>query len=110
MILTPHSKISDKNIPASPGKPVCGEDAGMLRFVATLRHRRLLSTSSAASSLTFPMLSLVTLMCLNGVSSLGQVSLSGVVVDSASMAVLPYVNVTVKRTGSGTASNLKGAF
>lgn len=41
---------------------------------------------------------------------MAQVTLRGMVVDSTSMHPLPYVNVTIKNTGPGTVTDLRGSF
>lgn len=43
-------------------------------------------------------------------SARAQITLRGMVVDSASMHPLPYVNVTIKNTGPGAVSDLRGSF
>ena len=50
------------------------------------------------------------LMLVCSINAFGQLTLRGVVVDSASMVVLPHVNVTGKYTGIGVASDIRGAF
>lgn len=43
-------------------------------------------------------------------SAMAQVTLRGMVLDSASMYSLPHVNITIKNTGPGTVSDLRGSF
>lgn len=49
-------------------------------------------------------------MLLISDSAIAQITLRGMVLDSASMYSLPYVNITIKNTGPGTVSDLRGAF
>jgi len=43
-------------------------------------------------------------------SAIAQITLRGMVLDSTSMYSLPYVNITIKNTGPGTVSDLRGSF
>lgn len=43
-------------------------------------------------------------------SSVAQITLRGMVLDSTSMYSLQYVNITIKNTGPGTVSDLRGSF
>ncbi len=43
-------------------------------------------------------------------SAVAQITLRGMVLDSATMYSLPYVNITIKNTGPGTVSDLRGSF
>jgi hypothetical protein len=43
-------------------------------------------------------------------SAIGQITLRGMVLDSASKYSLQYVNITIKNTGPGTESDIRGIF
>jgi hypothetical protein len=71
---------------------VGGDPAG---YVAILRRRSFLVTLLIAGTTTI---------------ASGQVTLRGVVVDSASMQPLSDVNISIKTTGPGTVSDIRGAY
>lgn len=50
------------------------------------------------------------MMILMTDSAIGQITLRGMVLDSASMFSLAYVNITIKNTGPGTVSDIRGSF
>lgn len=52
----------------------------------------------------------VVLFVLDPSESMAQFALHGMVVDSATMEPLQHVNVTIKTTGPGTVSDLRGSF
>jgi hypothetical protein len=56
------------------------------------------------------LLLLIILISLIPDQAVGQLTLRGMVVDSATMQPLPYVNIVVKTTGPGTVSDLRGSF
>ena len=57
-----------------------------------------------------PVFLLGLLTLFNATTSVGQINLRGMVVDSASLVALPYVNIAVKTTGPGTVSDMRGSF